>query len=86
MTDAIKQYPRGQPYVFENGRLTERALQQNILLVELDVLAGTGSPEGNVIAKQKRLYMDLNGSAGNILYIKRNTDIGGDRSQGWILV
>ena len=47
---------------------------------------GTGSPEGVVIANQLAMHMDDAGTAGNILYIKRDADIGGDRSQGWILV
>ncbi len=55
-------------------------------VTELDILTGTGSPEGVVVAAQKKLYMDESGTAGNILYIKRDADIGGDRSQGWILV
>jgi hypothetical protein len=30
--------------------------------------------------------MDDAGTAGAILYIKRDTDIAGDKTQGWILV
>ena len=82
----IKQLSRGEPVVEENRTLTERALQQNILMVELDILEGSGSPEGVVEAKSRRLYMNTAGTAGSILYIKRDADIGGDRTQGWILV
>lgn len=56
------------------------------LVTELDILSGTGSPENVVEAKQKTLYMDETGISGAILYIKRDADIGGDRSQGWIAV
>ena len=52
----------------------------------LSVLSGIGSPEGVVEAYPKRLYMDENGTSGNILYIKRDPDIGGDTSKGWILI
>lgn len=82
----IKQIPRGTPMVEEDGSLTERALQQNILLVELDILEGSGSPEGVIEAKPRRLYMDTAAAAGSVLYIKQLADIGGDRAQGWILV
>jgi len=52
----------------------------------LDILQGAGSPEGVVSALQKRIYMDTAGTAGSILYIKRDTDIAGDDSKGWILI
>lgn len=49
-------------------------------------LTGTGSPEGVVEAQILQSYMDDTGTAGSILYIKRDADILGDRSKGWILV
>lgn len=52
----------------------------------LDLIIGTGSPEGVVDARVGREYMDKTGITGSIKYIKRDSDIGGDRSQGWILV
>ena len=53
---------------------------------KLGIIIGTGSPEGIVDAAQTELYMDDAGAAGSVLYIKRDTDIGGDTTQGWILV
>ena len=53
---------------------------------QLQILTGTGSPEGVIEAKAATLYMNTAGTAGSILYIKRDDDISGDRSQGWILV
>ncbi len=50
------------------------------------IIKGTGSPEGVIEANQLALYMDDAGVAGAILYIKRDADIGGDKTQGWILV
>lgn len=50
------------------------------------ILVGTGSPEGAVKATVGQEYMDDAGTAGAILYIKRDADIAGDRSSGWILV
>lgn len=55
-------------------------------VARLNILAGSGSPEGVVEARQKRLYMDTAGTAGSILYIKRNDDVAGNRKNGWILV
>lgn len=55
-------------------------------VTNLDIITGTGSPEGNVSALQKRLYMDDAGTAGNILYIKRDSAVAGDDTKGWILV
>ena len=50
------------------------------------LLVGVGSPEGVIQAEQGQEYMDSTGVAGSIKYIKRDTDIAGDRSAGWILI
>lgn len=55
-------------------------------LADMVILSGVGSPEGVVSAAQFRQYMDTTGTAGAILYIKRDGDIGGDKTLGWILV
>lgn len=81
----ISQFQRNQDFT-EDGKLTQRALKLVQGLVELDVLEGSGSPENVIAAKPRRLYMNTAGTAGSILYIKRDADIGGDRTQGWILV
>lgn len=53
----------------------------------LGLYIGTGSPEGSVEAEQGTLYMDDTGTAGNIVYIKRDAqDATGDKSKGWILI
>lgn len=49
-------------------------------------IVGTGSPEGALEARQYQLYIDSTGAAGAIEYRKMLPDIGGDRTQGWILV
>jgi len=56
------------------------------LISERALIIGTGAPENVIEANQGALYLDETGGAGNLLYIKRNADIGGDRTQGWILV
>jgi hypothetical protein len=47
---------------------------------------GVGSPEGVVVAPQYSEYINTTGSAGAIKWIKMQPDIGGDRSQGWVLL
>lgn len=77
---------QGTPVVDAQGRMTQtfRAWTQGVS--RLQILSGSGSPEGVVNAQQTTLYMDTAGTAGAILYIKRDTDVGGDPKQGWILV
>ena len=53
---------------------------------KLALMQGSGSPEGVVEAEQGREYMDTTGTASTIKYIKRDADVGGDKSQGWILI
>ena len=78
--------PELQNEIVENGKQTQELNDFFLELSELDILSDTGSPEGVVKARAKKLYMDDAGTAGNILYIKRDADIGGDTSQGWILI
>ena len=50
------------------------------------LIISTGSPEAIIEANQGAIYMDETGTAGAILYIKRDADIAGDKTKGWILV
>ncbi len=50
------------------------------------LIIGTGSPESVVEASQGAVYMDDSGVTGAILYIKRDADISGDKTQGWVVV
>lgn len=65
-------------------------MQQEFLLwtqlASSPILTGVGSPESAVRAESTTIYMDTTGTAGSILYIKRDSHIGGDPSKGWILV
>ena len=49
------------------------------------VASGSGSPEGVLEALVTKQYMDTTGTASAITYIKRDADILGDKSKGWIL-
>ena len=68
------------------GKMTDwfRAWTQDI--TRLDLIVGTGSPEGVVSAEIGREYMDDAGTAGSIKYIKQKSDIAGDSKDGWILI
>lgn len=48
-------------------------------------IIGSGSPEGNVSALIGQTYKDLDGVTGSITYFKKLDNIGGDKSQGWVL-
>ncbi len=86
-----------RPIVETNDTLTFQsrsyflALDDAIASIRSDVefqtpLTGSGSPEGVLEALSTKEYMDTAGTAGNIKYIKRDDDIAGDKTMGWILV
>ena len=54
-------------------------------MTDRSLIIGTGSPETVVEAAQGAQYMDDTGAAGSILYIKRDSDVAGDKTKGWIL-
>ena len=74
------------PIVDDNGTMQDAFHTWVEQVTRLDLIIGQGSPEGVIEATVGREYMDVNGTAGNIKYIKRDADIGGNRKQGWILV
>ncbi|MCK5609378.1 hypothetical protein KAR91_46325 [Candidatus Pacearchaeota archaeon] len=69
----------------EDGSLTQEARDWMQTITDQAVIIGTGSPESVVEANVTAMYMDDAGTAGSILYVKRDADIGGDATQGWIL-
>lgn len=68
------------------GRTTTPMMIWMEQITNLQIVEGAGSPEGVFEALQKIIYMDTAGTTGNILYIKRDADIAGDKSKGWILI
>lgn len=74
------------PVVTPTGHMTEAFRTFTTQISTLGILVGTGSPEGVVEAVVSTQYMDGVGTAGSILYIKRDADIGGNNKLGWILV
>jgi len=71
--------------VKEDKTMEERFRLFTLAVSNLGIEVGTGSPEGVVTALSSTLYMDDVGTTGNVLYIKRDDDIGGDKTLGWIL-
>jgi len=74
------------PIVEQNGTMSQQ-FRTWTLDASLSIpIVGTGSPEGVVSARQYSLYIDSSGAAGSIEYRKMLPDIGGDVTQGWLLV
>lgn len=77
---------QAQPIVNSTGTM-EQPFRQWTQDVSLAIpIIGSGSPEGVVEARQYSIYLDTAGSAGSIQYRKMLPEIGGDRTQGWVLV
>jgi hypothetical protein len=75
-----------QPLVDSDGRASLQLQKVINQLFYSQPILGNGSPEGVVEALQFSEYIDKDGSTGQVKYVKTLTDIGGDKSKGWILV
>lgn len=56
------------------------------IITDKSLIIGTGAPDGVIEAGQGASYMDETGATGSISYIKRDADILGDKTLGWVLV
>ena len=74
------------PIVEPNWTMTQQFRNWTIDASLSIPIIGVGSPEGVVSARQYSLYINSAGTAGNIEYRKMLPDIGGDVTQGWLLV
>ena len=70
----------------EDGSLQPEFQLWAQLLTNRSLIVGTGTPESFIEANQGALYMNDAGTAGAIVYVKRDADIAGDKTQGWVLV
>ncbi len=75
-----------RPVVDSSGVMSQEMRAWTQLITQLDLIIGSGSPEGAQSSVAGRIYMDSAGTTGAIVYIKRDSDIGGDDSLGWILI
>ena len=75
-----------QPIVNKAGSMSDAFRLWTGAITRMDIIVGTGSPEGVISAGVTRLYMDDAGTTGSILYIKQLAQITNDPKNGWILV
>jgi len=75
-----------RPIVQVNGESTQEMRAWAQKLTNRALIIGTGAPETFIEAPQGSMYMDDMGLPGAILYVKRDGDIFGDDTLGWILV
>lgn len=75
-----------RPIIEDDGSLTVQSRTYFRALTDQALIISTGSPEGVIEAVRGANYMDDAGAPGNIKYIKRDNDIAGDKTKGWILV
>ncbi len=73
-------------HVNEQGRPTTEFMLWIQNVSNLAQSVGNGDPEGVVESDQLAIFMDEDGAPGAVLYIKQKSDIGGDRSMGWVVI
>lgn len=86
MADRITELSFDRPIVESDGSLTLQSRTFFKTVTNQALIIGSGSPEGVVVAEIGATYQDSSGTAGAIRYAKRDDNIGGDKSQGWILI
>lgn len=69
--------------VDSNGFLYPEFASWTQVITERSLIIGSGNPEGVVEAPQGGEYMDEDAAVGDCRYIKRLSDIGGDKTLGW---
>ena len=74
------------PITEENGVMSDPFQRWVNQVTRLDLIVGTGSPEGVIEAEVGREYLDDTGLAGAVKFIKQLPDIGGDRKLGWVAI
>jgi len=87
MRNTIKYLDPSYAIVFPRTGIPEERFRVFLHEVQLrGLLIGIGSPEGVVEAQQGQEYMDEEGLAGAVKYIKQLPDILGDRKLGWVAI
>jgi len=82
----ITQLPRQIPITDTKGLMMEIFFNWMLNVTNLSTLVGTGSPEGVQEARQARFYLQTDGAATQIMWVKKLNDIGGNRTLGWELI
>lgn len=82
----VNELSRSIPVVDDKMRPLNVLHQFSVDVARLSTIVGIGSPEGVVEAEVAREYLDTTGGPGAVKYIKQLSDIGGDRSLGWVAI
>lgn len=86
MVDRINPPPVNIPVVDKNGNASNELTSWFQVITDRAIIIGSGSPDGVIEAYQGAEYMDLNGVASAIKYIKQFSDVGGNKTLGWVLI
>lgn len=75
----------GNPIIEDDGTMTQefRVWTQRVSVGGF-IYTGIGSPEGNLVAPQYTLYLDITTPTAPVQYRKMLGSIGGDEKQGWV--
>ena len=71
------------PIIDENGVMTAIFQRWVTAITMLDLIVGSGSPEGVIDATVGRFYLNDTGTTITLLYVKKLAEIGGDSTMGW---
>jgi hypothetical protein len=82
----ITQLPRQVPISDTKGLMAEVFFNWMLNVTNLSTIVGEGSPENVIEARQSRFYLQTDGAARSILWVKKLNDISGNRTRGWELV
>ena len=75
-----------RPLVDGDGVMSDQARVWFSVITDRALIVGDGAPEGVVEGIVGAEYMNTSGISGTIKYIKRDADIGGDKTKGWVLI
>lgn len=74
------------PVVDDAGLMTEPFRKYMATLGYALPIVGAGTPEAAVEANQFSIYINSTGTTGTLMYVKKLTDIGNDKTKGWVAV
>lgn len=83
----IPQPDADTPIINSEGKMEDAFQAWVSRMTNLDLIVGTGTPEGVIEATVGREYLDQTGSVGAIKYIKQLADDGsGNKAKGWVAI
>jgi len=85
MVTRITQPPTDRPIVEGDGSQSIQMRSWTKTITDQSLIIGAGNPEGVINATEGATYQDSSGTTGNIRYAKRDDNILGDKTKGWVL-